>query len=358
MGLRRHDPAIVAQGITKSFRVREGAIGTGTVFGRANWVISPLAGLFGRCRPRTAVDAVDLKVPAGALVGLLGPNGAGKTTLLKCLTTLLVPDSGTAFVNGYDVSAEADAVRTSVNLVGSTHWAGFDWGLTVRENLEFFGTLYHVERTALKTRMGEVLELVGLSEHADDTPGDLSSGERQKMLLAKGFLIDAPILLLDEPTVGLDPRSSHEVRTYIREVLAREQCLTVVLSTHHMFEAQELCDRVAVMDSGRIIAYDAPSALCAQVREHDVVVIEARVEVERLVKIVGAECGVRRVAMVSDSPDDRTTVLHLICDDGEAVCRRVITRLLGMGVNVERAAVEPPTLEDAFLLLTGKGLDT
>lgn len=206
----------------------------------------------------TAVDHVSLGIEEGEIFGLLGPNGAGKTTLISMLATLLKPTQGTATVNGYDVRKDSDKVRRSIGIVFQD--PSSDDVLTGKENLYLHALLYGVSSQLRKQRIDEVLRLVGLEERADSIVKTYSGGMRRRLELARGLLHHPRVLFLDEPTLGLDPQSREHVWKYITDLAEREQ-ITILLTTHYMEEADSLCDRVAIIDQGQIIALDTPDNL-------------------------------------------------------------------------------------------------
>ena len=205
----------------------------------------------------TAVDRVDLSVHRGEIYGFLGPNGAGKSTTIRMLSTLLLPSSGTAKVEGYNVVTQGNEVRERIGLV-SEKMIMYP-RLTALENLMFFGSLYGIERNALRKRSEELLEMVKLTPFKDKLVGGFSSGMRQRVNVIRGILHDPNILFLDEPTTGLDPQSTRFVRDLVKELKQRGH--TIVLTTHIMEEADELSDRVSIIDHGKILAVDTPQAL-------------------------------------------------------------------------------------------------
>src|SRR5438105_4560536 len=205
-----------------------------------------------------AVDGIDLRVEAGEIFGLLGPNGAGKTTTMKMLATLLIPTSGTIRVLGIDPLARPREVRARLGAMLSGERSLY-WKLTGRENLEYFAALYHVPPAETTDRITRCLVAVNLSDRADDYVERYSTGMRQRLALARALLPDPPLIILDEPTVGLDPQASRDLRDRVREL--RAQGRTVLLTTHYMEEADQLCDRVAIIDHGRIVALDTPAAV-------------------------------------------------------------------------------------------------
>ena len=207
-----------------------------------------------------ALQDVDLQIQQGELFGLLGPNGAGKTTLIKILTTLLAPSRGWAKVAGYDVVSDPDKVRPRINMVSGGEASGYGL-LTVRENLWMFAQFYGISSKEANEKIAYLLEVVGLSDRMNSKSSDLSTGLRQKMNIVRGFLTDPDVLFLDEPTLGLDVGASREVRQFIRSWVVNDNSRTLLLTTHYMVEADELCDRVAIINKGRVLACNTPAAL-------------------------------------------------------------------------------------------------
>src|SRR5213083_1939432 len=218
-----------------------------------------------------AVDGIDLRVERGEIFGLLGPNGAGKTTTMKMLATLLIPTSGTISVLGIDVLARPRDVRARLGAMLSGERSLY-WKLTARENLEYFAALYHVPPRQARARIDDALASVKLLDRADDYVERYSTGMRQRLALARALLPDPPLVILDEPTVGLDPQAARDLRDRVREL--RAQGRTVLLTTHYMEEADQLCDRIAIIDHGQIVALDTPAALKRRIRAEEVVTLE------------------------------------------------------------------------------------
>src|SRR5690349_16733461 len=208
--------------------------------------------------PVRALDGITLAIPAGEVHGLLGPNGAGKTTLVKILSTVLLPTSGTASVLGHDVVAEARAVRPQIGIVFGGE-RGLYWRLTGRQNLEYWGALYKLSRAEIRERTGALLERVGITDRADERVETYSRGMKQRLHLARGLIGDAKVLFLDEPTTGMDPLAAREFRALIGEL--RGEGRTILLTTHDMVEAETGCDRVTLIDRGRILATETPRSL-------------------------------------------------------------------------------------------------
>ncbi|HWQ63015.1 MAG TPA: ATP-binding cassette domain-containing protein [Methanospirillum sp.] len=206
----------------------------------------------------TAVNTISLEVHKGEVFGLLGPNGAGKTTLLSMLCTILKPTSGTAVINGYDIIQSSAMVRRSIGIVFQD--PSVDTDMTSRENLQMHADLYDVPVSEQASRIQEVLTLVQLEDRADQFLKTYSGGMRRRLEIARGLLHYPRVLFLDEPTIGLDPQSREHIWSYIRQLRERED-MTLILTTHYMEEADELCDRIAIIDHGTIVALDTPSAL-------------------------------------------------------------------------------------------------
>jgi ABC-2 type transport system ATP-binding protein len=217
-----------------------------------------IQGLTKRFGELTAVDNIDLNIKKGKLFGLLGANGAGKSTIIKMLTTMLKPTVGIARVWGHDVAKERKEVRSSIGVVFQD--PAVDSMLTGRENLDFHGRMYGMDRPLRKERIKEVLDLVDLSEKADVKMQDYSGGMQRRLEIARGLMHYPHVLFLDEPTLGLDPQTRRHIWQYIRN-MNKKKGVTVILTTHYMEEADYLCDRVAIIDNGRIVALDTPKNL-------------------------------------------------------------------------------------------------
>ncbi len=199
----------------------------------------------------TAVEEVNIKIKKGELFGILGPNGAGKTTLIKMLCTLILPSEGTAYVNGYEITKDSGKVRRSIGFITADE-RSFYWRLTGRRNLKFFASLHNFYSEDAEERIDELLSLVGLEERADDRFLSYSAGMKQRMAIARGLLNDPEVVFMDEPTRALDPGAAQHLRGFIRDRIVGDEGKTVFLSTHHLPEAEELCDRIAIIDEGRI----------------------------------------------------------------------------------------------------------
>ncbi|MCJ7455794.1 ATP-binding cassette domain-containing protein [Candidatus Bathyarchaeota archaeon] len=292
-------------------------------------------GLTKRFGELQAVDHIDLLIREGEVFGLLGPNGAGKTTTLSMLATLLKPTEGTAKVDGHDVLTEPAAVRKSIGIVFQE--PSSDDILTGRENLYLHALMYGVDRRIREQRFREVLKLVDLEDRADDQVKKYSGGMRRRLELARGLLHKPKILFLDEPTLGLDPQAREHIWQYIRRLVDLEH-VTVILTTHYMEEAERLCDRVAIIDDGRIIALDTPERL-KHIIGGDI--IRLRIQNPQLGRI--KELG---YVVKIDQAGDLVTLT--VKDSG--VHLQEILSLVG---DVKSVELRTPTLNDVFLHFTG-----
>jgi len=299
----------------------------------------------------TALDGVSLEVKPGELFGLLGPNGAGKTTLIKILTTLLAPSSGTAWVDGHEVVAEAKALRPKINMVSGGESSGYGI-LTVRENLWLFSRIYGVANAEIKSRIDHMLDVVALTEKGDSRVSHLSTGQRQKMNFCRGFITDPKILFLDEPTLGLDVTSARAIRVFLRKWMAEKPDRTLLLTTHYMAEADELCDRLAIIDRGKVLACDTPANLKRKVQEHPVFQLTLSPGATG-----AAEVGELPGVMAATTTDTPTTVELRVSLAEDAVIGAVVQRVVAGGGKILSLTKSEPTLEDVFIELVGHGLE-
>ena len=290
-----------------------------------------------------AVRGISFEVAEGELFGLLGPNGAGKTTTIKMLITLLLPTSGSARVLGHDVVEDAREVRKKIGYV-----FGGDRGLYERlsalDNLRYFAELYGVTGRAQKKRIGEVLEIVGLTGREQERVEGYSRGMRQRLHIGRGILHDPPVVFLDEPTLGVDPVGSRELRQTISGLVQAGK--TVLLTTHYMFEADTLCDRVAVIARGRIVGHGTPRELKSHVADRTVVEVEAFGVDEETVRRLR---GMPGVTSVSIEDRDQAQVLTIQSPRGLALTQELPAWLDGAAVG--RIEAREPTLEDAYIAL-------
>jgi ABC-2 type transport system ATP-binding protein len=317
-------PAVEARDLRRTFRTRQG-------------VLRPTR------RTVEAVRGVSFEIAPGELFGLLGPNGAGKTTTIKMLITLLIPTSGSASVLGRDVVTDVREVRRRIGYV-----FGGDRGLYERlsglDNLRYFSELYGVPPREQKERIGSLLELVGLTGREGERVEGYSRGMRQRLHIARGLLHDPDVFFLDEPSIGIDPVGARELRATIAGL--REQGKTVLLTTHYMFEADELCDRIAVIRSGEIVAEGTPTQLKQLVSAGRVLEVETYGVSDDAVETARGTGGVRSVVV-----EDRgqLQVLVVSCEPGAEVTQHVLAGL--DGTRVGRVSHRDPTLEDAYVEL-------
>lgn len=300
-----------------------------------------------------ALDDVNLQVQKGELFGLLGPNGAGKTTLIKILTTLLAPTAGKARVAGFDVVEQPDKVRSRINMVSGGESSGYGL-LTVRENLWMFAQFYGLSSADANRRITQLLEIVGLSDRINAKSSDLSTGLRQKMNIVRGFLTDPDVLFLDEPTLGLDVGASREVRKFIRQWVDVDPTRTLLLTTHYMVEADELCDRVAIINRGRVLACDTPTNLKHHLQNEAIFKLEVsafngKVNAAHLQSLPG-------VTKVTHRPQDGYESLEFILAE-EPVLGSVINALTAGEVRLLNLQKCEPTLEDVFVYLVGHSME-
>lgn len=302
-----------------------------------------MRGLIKRYRGNSfaAVDHISFSVESGEIFALLGPNGAGKTTVIKILTALLKPTSGTAKVAGFDVGKEKDSVRKSIGIVFQE--PSLDWRLTGRENLDFHARIYGIGREEREERIGEVLKLVELEDKADVVVDKYSGGMKRRLELARGFIHNPKVLFLDEPTLGLDTHTRRRIWDYIRR-LNDSEGVTVVLTTHYMEEADYLCERVGIMDQGKIIALDTPKKLKDLIGS-DLVSLEMNEE--------GNTEVFKKLDFVTDfrKYNDFVT-LKMERGDLRIPVIMEVARLAG--IEIKSVNLRKPSLEDVFLHFTGR----
>jgi len=299
-----------------------------------------------------AVNNVTFTISSSELFGLLGPNGAGKTTLIKMLCTLLWPTDGTAQVNGYDIRKAPRQVRASTGTVLDVDM-GWYGRLSCRQNLAFYLQISGFPPSHVRRRVDEVLRTVGLGEREDERYQKLSSGMRRKLDVARALLPDPPVLLLDEPTVGMDPHSGRNLRKFIKNELCREQGRTILLTTHNMFEAEQICDRVAIMHKGRIIAIDTPDRVKNLVKSDTTIIVVTGNATSRLVdSIADLEDVISMTSRpISSFPNSLRIEARVKNASASATISQIVTQSGGLLYSIR---TEEPTLEDALVKLTGE----
>jgi ABC-2 type transport system ATP-binding protein len=301
-------------------------------------------GLRKRYGDNSALDGFDLAVPEGTVCGLLGPNGAGKTTAVRILTTLLRPDGGRALVAGYDVVRQAAHVRYRIGLLGQ-HTA-VDEILSGRQNLVLFGRLHHLEARTARRRADELLERFGLAGTGAKPVKQYSGGMRRRLDLAASLLLAPPVLFLDEPTTGLDPRGRNEVWAAVRALVATGT--TVLLTTQYLDEADQLADRISVIDQGRVIAEGSPSELKSRLGGDRIDVVASRAD-----ELAATAATVGRVAGAEPEVDPDSRRVSAPVRDRVAALTETARELDAAGIAVEDIALRRPTLDEVFLHLTG-----
>jgi ABC-2 type transport system ATP-binding protein len=292
-----------------------------------------------------AVDDISFTVKKGEIFGLLGPNGAGKSTTLRILSTLARPSGGKATIGGYDVVKDDNKVREMLGIV-SEKMIIYD-KLTAEENLWFFGCLYGIPKEKLRKRMAELLELVNLTQFKNKQVGTFSTGMRQRMNVIRALLNEPQVLFLDEPTLGLDPQSSVEIRDFVKK-LNKEHGTTIIVTTHMMLDADILCDRIAIVDHGKIIALDTSANLKKAIVGADKRII--KLEVSNLTG--GMTEKIKALPCVAAVNQEEPTKLRLTVT-GDCAFDEILDTVRGMDGKIMSMENLQPTLEDVFLHLTG-----
>ncbi len=292
-----------------------------------------------------AVNGVSFEVETGEIFSLLGPNGAGKTTTISMLSCLLRPDEGDALVMGHSIRNDQMGVKSVLGVVPQEIALYED--MSARENLTFWGKMYGLRGAALKTRVEEVLEIIGLSERAKEYIKKYSGGMKRRVNIGVALLHKPKIIYMDEPTVGIDPQSRRNILDSV--VALKNQGMTVLYTTHYMEEAQELSDHIAIMDTGKLIAYGTNEELTKIVGEMDHIELTINTESERVIEAWKNAQGVKQVT----AKDGTLTVL---ADDSNEVLPRLFESAAANGVRITSVAIQEPNLEAVFLHLTGKAL--
>ena len=303
-------------------------------------------GANGQAASRPAVDELDLAVGHGEIFGLLGPNGAGKTTTIGMLTTRVVPTSGEAEVGGVDVIAEPARAKQLIGVVTQTNT--LDRSLNVYENLYFHGRYFGMTARASRSEAGVLLERFHLADRADADVAALSGGMAQRLMVARAIMHRPAVLFLDEPTAGLDPQSRLSLWEALHDLNAAGQ--TIMLTTHYMEEADQLCERVAIMDHGKILALDTPIGLKQSVDADTVVTVHASGRLDDLATVMSGVDGVVGASAAAGA-------VHVnLRGNGRGMLPRLLTAADGEGISIDDLSVAEPTLETVFISLTGKEL--
>ena len=292
-----------------------------------------------------AVEDVSFEIRQGELFGLLGPNGAGKTTSVKMLTTLLIPSGGSASILGLDVVKDANKVRPRIGFIFGGE-RGLYWRLSGLDNLRYFASLYYVDEATSKKRIPELLEIVGLKGREREKVEGYSRGMRQRLHIARALLHDPEVLFLDEPTMGLDPVGARELRTTVKNLQSANK--TILLTTHYMFEADALCQRIAVINKGKIVALDTPEKLKEKVQDLSVVEVELYGIPQEVIDRIKA---LDFVVEVSVENRDQRQVMQVHTPKGPEAIPVLVEHLNGLRIG--RIITREPTLEDAYVRLVG-----
>ena len=308
--------------------------------------------VFSDKRRTVAVDGLSFEVAPGEVFSLLGPNGAGKTTTVKMLCTIVSPTSGEARIAGYSVADRPREVRSRIGVMLAGERTTY-WKLTGKENLEYFAALYHLGSREAKERIRSVLEVVSLTDVANVPVENYSTGMRIRLSFAKSLINDAPVLLLDEPTMSLDPQSARLVRAAIHDL--RDKGKSILLTTHNLDEADQLSDRVGIMDHGKIVAEGTPSRLKRAYGDTAMIRIRLKDRSEGASQLLSKVAGVESVS-VSKDQDTGESVLSVLSKDDTELVSRLLKALADEGIKVAGLSLVEPSLEDVFIRLTGKEL--
>lgn len=302
-----------------------------------------------------AVDKVSFNVQKGEIFGLLGPNGAGKTTIIKILVTLLNPTSGTANVAGYQVDKQSHQVRQKIGIVFQE--PTLDLELTARENLDLHARLYGMSKLKREERIDEVLELVELSDRRNEVAKNFSGGMQRRLEIARGLMHFPSVLFLDEPTLGLDVQTRRRIWDYIVE-MGKKEGITIVLTTHYIEEADKLCDRVAIIDHGSIIAVDSPENLKKSVGGDVISLLLGSEDLNAVEKVMAGLNGIEGVKDLKIMDENERKRIELNIEKGEEKIPEIVNTVqsIGMDIRIRSISMRRPTLEDVFIKYTGRKL--
>ena len=299
----------------------------------------------------TALDGVDLQVRRGEIFGVLGPNGAGKTTMIRILSTLLLPTSGRAEVMGFDVAKEPEKIRAVINMASGAERAGYDF-ISARGNLWFFSQLYGIPTGEANDRINRLSDMLGLQSYLDRKFYALSTGYKQRVTLVRAFINDPKVVFLDEPTIGLDVMTALSIREYIQKQ-AKEHGRTILLATHNMAEVDAICNRVAIIDRGKILACDTPANLKRSLGAPSLVLevspVPAPNALEPLVKLEGVK------GYTSTVDQERGLSRIQVVVDGDESAQLVVESIRKSGMTVVSNWRQQATLEEVFVALVGRG---
>lgn len=297
-----------------------------------------------------ALDAVNLQVPRGEILGLLGPNGAGKTTLAKIIATLVLPDEGEVSVNGYDVAQNTVMSRFSIGLVTGGERSLY-WKLTPLQNLRFFGNLYGMNHGQAHKRAMELIKIFGLGSKKNELVQNLSTGQKMRVAFARGLMHDPEVLILDEYNRGLDPNVSRQLRNYIKQVLQKEQDKTVLLMTHEMNVAEDLCNKITLINNGQIVAQGTPNQLMATLTQKVILEVETRQKVPLSIQSRLEGFGELEISNGGDMVQTR-----LVVENSSSSTYEVLELFNKYNIPVENFNFKRANLEDVFVHYTGRKL--
>jgi ABC-2 type transport system ATP-binding protein len=300
---------------------------------------------------KKAVDGVCFSIKQGEIFSLLGPNGAGKTTTIKMLATLLIPSSGTATIKGFDVVKDDHAIRRILTAVLPGERTLF-WKLTVRENLFYFGSLYGLKRSYVKDRYMDFLKLFNIEDKKDSLVEKLSTGERQKVVLSRALLPDPEVILLDEPTLGLDPVAAISLRKTIKTIAGEGK--TILLTTHYMYEADELSNRVAIIDKGKIVCLDNPAKLKKSIPAKKIVRITSDSWSDNITNYIKNRFDTHGIDANKRNDDH---LIRINCGKPDVSIAEMSEFLNGHGIKAHNISLDDPSLEDVYIEMTGKTLE-
>lgn len=293
----------------------------------------------------TAVDSVNLEVERNSVYGVLGPNGAGKTTLISMLCTILHPTSGTATVNGYDIVKQSKEVRASIGIVFQSR--ALDDILTGREHLEMHASLYGVPQDVRQKRIDEILDLIDLGEKADEYTKTYSGGMKRRLEIGRGLIHYPKVLFLDEPTLGLDPQTREKIWEYIQDLNKRED-ITVLLTTHYMDEADELCDKISIFNKGNIVTSDSPKNLKRELKADTITLM---VDNPQKFEEIADDLDFIKDIYVMDGE------IKIMVERGENLITRIVNIAEKNGIGIKSVELDHPDLEDVFIKYTGSKME-